>query len=86
MMHSRQRTLENQEALRQVVLKLVERRKESIGLIKIENPEERNLVDILINTDRQTLIEHAKQLITDLGEDRGGVAGACNRIRRFSAS
>jgi len=58
---------ERQANVRTAVTKLVAARKENIILMQRANTSDRNQLDILINSQRQVLLEDAKALVDELG-------------------
>lgn len=59
---------ERQANVRTAVTNLVAARKENIILMQRANTNDRNQLDILINSQRQVLLEDAKALVDELGE------------------
>lgn len=60
---------DKQSNIRSAISNLVEAQKENIKLNQNTNANERDQLDILINSQRQVLIEDAKVMIDDLGVD-----------------
>ncbi len=60
---------EKQSNVRAAITKLVEAQKENIKLAKVTNINEREQLDLLINSQRQVLIEDAKAMVDELGTD-----------------
>jgi tetratricopeptide (TPR) repeat protein len=60
---------EKQSNVRVAIKNLVEAQKENIKITQIINANERNQLDTLINSQRQVLIEDAKAMVDDLGDN-----------------